>query len=812
MPFPKRQSLDSRKAEDIEALIFTLISTGEAQRKKPVEYIAELPISWNKINDFISVLEDWFVRYWDWTTRKLASDLISSIPTDPNNLWYFATQSDLTTAHPTASAWNYALVGATDSFWVWDDWTNSWIDSWNWISPKTMTTATDPATNTALTTAIVDWYSWIVITTTTTWNSQTFQNPTNLTPWQMFTVVNNDTSTDPIDIIANSQTNTLDPWQGANYLWDWTKRILVDLVSASDITAVPFDTITWTNVQTQLQQINDKILLEKEYTVIDWTSWTATITEFDKIYFITTATNETVLTIPNPVAGNKDSQLRIYKLSWDWHLVIRTVDWTSLIAGYNRQYVHNNNNWFTFISTWTDYKEIQDSVAPYVEEVNSDYLASEDWHTTRMIVNTTWWDVDVQLPLIATLRDKRRQSWFFILINNWPNQVHFDFNWCVSSHPNKRVLRPYKWRLECFWDWVNLYPTEVSSANVDIKPNDISNLELRIDPNDSSTVSDTWWLIDSIDSKDPTWTRQFVWTWTQRPNLVSNWLWNADIMRFIATNWMNAWNIPCYDNTRWFYIACIVKPTWSSDSILTKFDNNPDNRERRMQTNNVVLYEELDWNPRSMVNFTPNYNNWNIYELSWTPWQGVKAYLNWVLQWTGTSIPSIASWTFEVRLWDTEWLSWLNWDVAEFVVYSRDLTDEQKQNIREYLSWKRGLSDIIPVSSQATIWERDETNWVLVPYIPWDKIDLYDSNSTTILFNHNYIHWKDTAITWNLTIDTTWAVMGNTVKIIHNDTVEPTITGATGWVWDQYITWTDNLITITYFSATNIIYSIQEIQ
>jgi len=53
---------------------------------------------------------------------------------DLNNLWYFATLTGLTIAHPTASAWNYALVGATDSFRVWDDWTLSWVDSWSWTN------------------------------------------------------------------------------------------------------------------------------------------------------------------------------------------------------------------------------------------------------------------------------------------------------------------------------------------------------------------------------------------------------------------------------------------------------------------------------------------------------------------------------------------------------------------------------------------------------------------------------------------------------------------------------------------------------
>lgn len=49
---------------------------------------------------------------------------------DTNNLWYFATDTALTTAHPTASNWNYAVVWSTDTIWIWDSDTNTWKNSW----------------------------------------------------------------------------------------------------------------------------------------------------------------------------------------------------------------------------------------------------------------------------------------------------------------------------------------------------------------------------------------------------------------------------------------------------------------------------------------------------------------------------------------------------------------------------------------------------------------------------------------------------------------------------------------------------------
>lgn len=48
---------------------------------------------------------------------------------DPHNLGWYATESALTTAHPTATDGDWAIVGATDTVWIWDSGTSAWIDS-----------------------------------------------------------------------------------------------------------------------------------------------------------------------------------------------------------------------------------------------------------------------------------------------------------------------------------------------------------------------------------------------------------------------------------------------------------------------------------------------------------------------------------------------------------------------------------------------------------------------------------------------------------------------------------------------------------
>lgn len=103
------------------------------------------------------------------------------------------------------------------------------------VGSKPFTTATDPASNAACTTAIVNAHSGTIVTTTKAANSQTLGAPTVTTAGKVFTVVNNDTSTHSIPIVANSVTFTLTPGEGQCFLWDGTAWGPTDL----GITEIP---------------------------------------------------------------------------------------------------------------------------------------------------------------------------------------------------------------------------------------------------------------------------------------------------------------------------------------------------------------------------------------------------------------------------------------------------------------------------------------------------------------------------------------------------------------------------------------------
>ena len=109
-------------------------------------------------------------------------------------------------------------------------------DGTNWaqkitVASGSMTTVTDPAINAAVTTVIIDAYTGTIITLTGAGNAQTLQDPTVVTAGKIFTVVNDDTSTN--SIVVNGFTIT--PGEGQSFIWDGSAWGPIDI----GITSLP---------------------------------------------------------------------------------------------------------------------------------------------------------------------------------------------------------------------------------------------------------------------------------------------------------------------------------------------------------------------------------------------------------------------------------------------------------------------------------------------------------------------------------------------------------------------------------------------
>lgn len=126
----------------------------------------------------------------------------------------------------------------------WLTWSVEWTDVY--------TTSTDPAANVATSTAKIDAFDGVVITLTGAGNAQTLQSPTVTTAWKLFTVVNNDTSTNTI--VVNG--TTLAIGASLSFVWDATAWTTISPVTASQVANVPAGGISQTNVQTALNGLD----------------------------------------------------------------------------------------------------------------------------------------------------------------------------------------------------------------------------------------------------------------------------------------------------------------------------------------------------------------------------------------------------------------------------------------------------------------------------------------------------------------------------------------------------------------------------
>jgi len=100
---------------------------------------------------------------------------------------------------------------------------------------ENFTASTNPASSVATATAIVDAYNGVVVTLTAAGNTQTLQAPTTTATIRKFMVINNDTSTHNLSVVANGVTFTLTPGEGQCFIWDVSAWGPTDL----GITAIP---------------------------------------------------------------------------------------------------------------------------------------------------------------------------------------------------------------------------------------------------------------------------------------------------------------------------------------------------------------------------------------------------------------------------------------------------------------------------------------------------------------------------------------------------------------------------------------------
>lgn len=129
-----------------------------------------------------------------------------------------------------------------------------------------VTTATDPAINAAVSTAIIDAYSGVIITLTSSGNAQTLQDPTTTTTIKRFVVVaSEDNGANTIEVNGITLSASEAQW----FLWSGAAWIAITAVDADDIAFTPAGNLIATTVQAMGEELDTEKIAHDEFTAAD---------------------------------------------------------------------------------------------------------------------------------------------------------------------------------------------------------------------------------------------------------------------------------------------------------------------------------------------------------------------------------------------------------------------------------------------------------------------------------------------------------------------------------------------------------------
>jgi len=373
---------------------------------------------------------------------------------------------------------------------------------WDWTTYQStsgmtiaFTTVTDPALNIATSTANIDSYAWVIITLTWAWNNQTLQDPTDITIWRTYIVVNNDTSSDSINVIDWTKIITLEPWEAHKYIWDWTSWIAITAIDAWDINFIPYWGISSINVQDAIQELDDEKVRYDEwlqnwivdrsdstlnfndgtrvFTInrstpwsgdfsyyIQWIKYTVATDDVLNVNYVTLTDTEwfwivyydwAVLTAINSPTHEQFEDIIVSKcLVWAVYydatnnvwILYDERHWLSM-SPYTHRYIHETI-WFSYstglwlwdfiISDWTDNEDAQFSISSWE-------CYDEDFSHNLNAINSTTWNI-IYYKVWSDWR-WTTQTWFKCITFDWTSatRLAWDNAWTLTEvADNKFVL------------------------------------------------------------------------------------------------------------------------------------------------------------------------------------------------------------------------------------------------------------------------------------------------------------------------------------------------------------------------------------
>ena len=267
-----------------------------------------------------------------------------------------------------------------------------------------------------------------------------------------------------------------------------------------------------------------------------------------------------------------------------------------------------------------------------------------------------------------------------------------------------------------------------TSFNINIA--DVPNKTFHLDFSDASSVTtsgdDITAMTESINTVSGTGHGYPKYGLTTQNGLNTG-LWNT------ANSDLNFGDIDLHSNTagRGLTIITVCKPKYSGDAIISKYANNVDNREWRLLTNSAVIFDEADGDGNeASLNFSSNYEEWQIVGMTWEPGGRLSVYKNGYLMGNSAyTTADIEGGTADllVGLSDISGMDYYG-EIGEIIAISDTPTEAAREAMVSKLGAKWGIDTAVFSASDSSPFGRDEETSTIKPIITDDNLDLGNGN------------------------------------------------------------------------------------
>ncbi len=457
--------------------------------------------------------------------------------------------------------------------------------------------------------------------------------------------------------------------------------------------------------------------------------------------------NKIAITTPSGVAG---SYGQVYHLAGSGGGHIHSSSNNIEIIGFGNDYIGNINATETLYSHFDDIVAedniIGDGTYSYANSpsngdlqmsgniikkllnITTDYDETESWEFGILSANSSTTDITATLNPTYFAGVPSGATKTFINAGSTHNFI-LDPNgatWGGSTLP--RVIYPGGYIiLERIGSEGIIISSHNTSFNIEIA--DIDNPSFHVDFSDESSVtvdgsSHITQVVDSVNS------------WNGTPSSAIGVEYGTTTQNGLKTAKWDTSNTPLSfgdndinNNTagRGMTIIAVVKANNSNDAIMSKYYDATPQREWRMYTSNITIYNNLDASGNeAIINYSSNYGEWEILQIEWAPGEGATAYKNGFLLGTSSyDVATIPEGTANLLMGASDLVGAdFSGEIGEIWAFSDTITKEEREAVTSKLGAKWDIDVATPSSSDSSPFGRNSDTETIKPLIDNDNLDI----------------------------------------------------------------------------------------